>query len=204
MSDYIQQLDNILSGSGNQLLLDAGSVSHEEAMEKAETEYCKWQVNTLSPVEEAYLETIKMLGYRGKIKTNRMLHSNKIADMKSLLFKDIETYTADEIVLLLKENGVIDKNDQHLYILHNNKQIEDQEQSTRKTVNKSIFYAVASTIVSIIFAFYSLWTLIIFIPLTVASYLWVAMLSIASGLSATSGGTIFQRKMFWRIILIIN
>lgn len=68
MSDYIQQLDNILSGSGNQLLLDAGSVSHEEAMEKAETEYRKWQANTLSPVEEAYLETIKMLGRRGKNK----------------------------------------------------------------------------------------------------------------------------------------
>ncbi len=68
MSDYIQQLDNILSGSGNQLLLDAGSVSHEEAMEKAETEYRKWQANTLSPVEEAYLETIKMLGYIGKNK----------------------------------------------------------------------------------------------------------------------------------------
>lgn len=68
MSDYILQLDNILSGSGNQLLLDAGRVSHEEAMEKAETEYRKWQVNTLSPVEEAYLETIKMLGYRGKNK----------------------------------------------------------------------------------------------------------------------------------------
>lgn len=68
MSDYIQRLDNILSGSGNQLLLDAGSVSHEEAMEKAETEYRKWQANTLSPVEEAYLETIKMLGYRGKNK----------------------------------------------------------------------------------------------------------------------------------------
>ena len=68
MSDYIQQLDNILSGSGNQLLLDAGSISHEEAMEKAETEYRKWQANTLSPVEEAYLETIKMLGRRGKNK----------------------------------------------------------------------------------------------------------------------------------------
>lgn len=114
--------------------------------------------------------------------------------MKSLIIKDTETYTADEIVLLLKENGVIDKNDQHLYILHNNKQIEDKEQSTRKTVNKSIFYAVASTIVSIFFAFYSLWTLIVFIPLTFASYLWVIILSIGSGLAATSGGTICQRK----------
>lgn len=68
MNDYIQQLDNILSGAGNQLLVGAGSVSHKEAMDKAETEYRKWQVNTLSPVEEAYLESIKMLGNRGKNK----------------------------------------------------------------------------------------------------------------------------------------
>lgn len=68
MSDYIKQLDNILSASGNELLKNAGRISHEEAMEKAETEYCKWQVNTLSPVEEAYLESIKMLDKKGKLK----------------------------------------------------------------------------------------------------------------------------------------
>lgn len=65
MADYIQQLDNILSASGNLLLAGAGKVSHEKAMEKAETEYRKWQVNTPSPVEEAYLESIKMLGKKG-------------------------------------------------------------------------------------------------------------------------------------------
>lgn len=53
---------------GNELEWYNMRVSHEEAMEKAETEYRKWQTNTLSPVEEAYLETIKMLGYRGKNK----------------------------------------------------------------------------------------------------------------------------------------
>lgn len=68
MSDYIKQLDNILSASGNELLNNAGRISHEEAMEKAETEYRKWQVNTLSPVEEAYLESIKMLDKKGKLK----------------------------------------------------------------------------------------------------------------------------------------
>ena len=42
--------------------------SHEEAMEKAETEYHRWQTNALSLVEEVYLDNIKILGYRGKNK----------------------------------------------------------------------------------------------------------------------------------------
>lgn len=66
MSDYIEQLDNVLVAGGNPLLVGAGTVSHEEAMLKAETEYRKWQQNTLSPVEQAYLESIKMIGKRGK------------------------------------------------------------------------------------------------------------------------------------------
>ena len=61
MEDYIKQLDGILSGTGEQILLDAGSVSHQQAMEKAEKEYRKYQVKTLSPVEQAYLDTIKKL-----------------------------------------------------------------------------------------------------------------------------------------------
>ena len=66
MSDYIQQLDSILSSMGEPLLPDAGSISHKQAMEKAETEYRKWEVKALSPVEQAYLETIKMLNDKGK------------------------------------------------------------------------------------------------------------------------------------------
>ena len=59
MGDYIRQLDSVLT-SGNRPLLDgAGSVSHSQALEKATAEYRKYQNNTLSPVEEAYLETIK-------------------------------------------------------------------------------------------------------------------------------------------------
>ena len=71
MSDYIQQLDNILSSTGNELLPDAGRVSHEQAMEKAEEEYRKWQVNTLSPVEKAYMETVKELGQKVRIKKQK-------------------------------------------------------------------------------------------------------------------------------------
>jgi hypothetical protein len=66
MSDYVKQLDNILTASGEKLLTDAGSISHRQAMEKAEREYRYFQVRDLSPVEEAYLETIKALNNKAK------------------------------------------------------------------------------------------------------------------------------------------
>ena len=71
MEDYIKQLDGILSGTGEQILLDAGSVSHQQAMEKAEKEYRKYQVKTLSPVEQAYLDTIKQLEKEAKEKSKK-------------------------------------------------------------------------------------------------------------------------------------
>lgn len=59
MSDYIQQLDAVLTSGNRPLLVGGGSVSHAQAMEKATTEYRKYQNNTLSPVEQFYLDTIK-------------------------------------------------------------------------------------------------------------------------------------------------
>lgn len=59
MNDYVQQLDNILKTTGEDVLQNAGSISHEQAVEKALIEYRKFQVKTLSPVEQSYLETIK-------------------------------------------------------------------------------------------------------------------------------------------------
>lgn len=59
MSDYIEHLDRVLSTTGENLLEGAGTVSHKQAMQKAEQEYRKYQVENLSPVEEAYLETIR-------------------------------------------------------------------------------------------------------------------------------------------------
>lgn len=61
MSDYVRQLDTILSSTGEALLNGPGSVSHQQAMEKAREEYRKFQIRELSPVERAYLETIKAL-----------------------------------------------------------------------------------------------------------------------------------------------
>ncbi len=59
MSDYIRQLDSVLTSGNRPLLEGAGPISHTQALEKATTEYRKYQKNTLSPVEEAYLETLK-------------------------------------------------------------------------------------------------------------------------------------------------
>ena len=70
MRDYIAQLDAVLASGGRQLLQDAGTVSHRQALEKAQAEYRKFQAQTLSPVEEAYLETVKGLEKTAK-KKNR-------------------------------------------------------------------------------------------------------------------------------------
>lgn len=59
MSDYVAQLDSILSSGNRKLLEGAGKISHEQAMKKAKEEYRKYQVLTLSPVEKAYLESLK-------------------------------------------------------------------------------------------------------------------------------------------------
>lgn len=66
MNDYVQQLDTILSSTGEALLTGSGSVSHQQAMDKAREEYRKFQVRELSPVEQAYLETIKVLNSKAK------------------------------------------------------------------------------------------------------------------------------------------
>ena len=68
MEDYVRQLDNNITSIGEELLTDGGSISHEEAMEKAVAEYRKYQVKTLSPVEQAYLESIKSIEKKAKRK----------------------------------------------------------------------------------------------------------------------------------------
>ena len=59
MEDYIKQLDAILSSTGEKVLIGAGTVSHEQAIEKAKSEYKKYQVKTISPVEREYLKALK-------------------------------------------------------------------------------------------------------------------------------------------------
>lgn len=71
MSDWIVELDRFTSIYGKGTLTDSGSISHDKALEKAEIEYRKFQLKTLSPVEEAYLDSIK------KISKDAVLNSKK-------------------------------------------------------------------------------------------------------------------------------
>lgn len=59
MDDYVKQLDLVLSSGNRKLLVGSGYVSHKQAIDKARAEYRKYQENTLTPVEQAYLESIK-------------------------------------------------------------------------------------------------------------------------------------------------
>lgn len=66
MKDYINQLDAILASTGERLLDGAGRVSHQQAMDKAQDEYRKFQVKTLTEVEKSYLEMIKSIEAKAK------------------------------------------------------------------------------------------------------------------------------------------
>lgn len=59
MDDYVKQLDSVLSSGNRKLLTGSGSVSHKHALEKAKSEYRKYQEIILTPVEKVYLESIK-------------------------------------------------------------------------------------------------------------------------------------------------
>lgn len=72
MDDYVKQLDMVLSSGGRRLLVGAGSVSHKKAIDKAKSEYRKYQEITLSPVEKAYLDSIKDASK--EVKKNKSRH----------------------------------------------------------------------------------------------------------------------------------
>lgn len=61
MADWVAELDKFAKNFGKGVLEGAGSVSHEQAVEKAHAEYRTYQAKTFSPVEKAYLESIKVL-----------------------------------------------------------------------------------------------------------------------------------------------
>ena len=66
MEDWAKHLDGILASTGEKLLTGNGTVSHLQAMEKAQTEYKKYKAKTLSSVEKDYLDSIKLLEQKGK------------------------------------------------------------------------------------------------------------------------------------------
>lgn len=64
MNDWVAKLDDFLKLSGRDILLHAGKVSHEMALEKARAEYEKYRaihINDEWPVERHFLEATKKL-----------------------------------------------------------------------------------------------------------------------------------------------
>ena len=59
MSDWSKHLDGILTSTGEQLLVGNGTISHAQAMKKAENEYKKYKQKTLSDVEKDYFNSIE-------------------------------------------------------------------------------------------------------------------------------------------------
>jgi len=72
MEDYIKQLDMVLSFGNRKLLNGAGAISHQQAIDKAKAEYRKYQEITLTPVEKAYLDSIKELSHEANNLKNRL------------------------------------------------------------------------------------------------------------------------------------
>ncbi len=68
MKDWSAHLDRILTMSGEKLLQSAGAISHNKAVEKATSEYKKYQQKTLSEVEKNYLESLKIMERKTKEK----------------------------------------------------------------------------------------------------------------------------------------
>ncbi|WP_455648320.1 virulence RhuM family protein [Lonepinella koalarum] len=66
MTDFVQELDRILTSANRKILTNSGSISHDQAIEKAKTEYRKYKAKTLDDVEIAYLESINKLGKQTK------------------------------------------------------------------------------------------------------------------------------------------
>ncbi len=62
MKDWIERLDDFLKMTGREVLTNAGTVSHQSALDKARDEYEKYRqqhLNDPSPVEKHFMEAVK-------------------------------------------------------------------------------------------------------------------------------------------------
>ncbi|NOR85870.1 cell filamentation protein Fic [archaeon] len=69
MADWVKELDKFSKMFGKGILQNVGNISHEDALKKAKIEYKKYQKKTFSPVEKAYLQSIKLIQKQVEKKT---------------------------------------------------------------------------------------------------------------------------------------
>lgn len=64
MKDWLETIDDYLKMTRRDILTDNGQITHKQALDKAHSEYDKYKVlldNTLSPVEQDFIESINAL-----------------------------------------------------------------------------------------------------------------------------------------------
>ena len=61
MADWVTHVDRILLATGEDLLDNSGTISHEQMSQKVDKEYKTYQSKTLSQVEKDYLKEIKSI-----------------------------------------------------------------------------------------------------------------------------------------------
>lgn len=59
MKDWFNELDRLINTFDQKILSNSGTVSHSEAIKKAQNEYKTYQEHTLSEVEKSYLNNLK-------------------------------------------------------------------------------------------------------------------------------------------------
>ncbi|MBP3831369.1 MAG: virulence RhuM family protein [Clostridia bacterium] len=60
MSDWVKELDSFLTMTHNDILNNKGTISHEQALEKAHEEYDKYMKSHLTQAEKDYLEIMEV------------------------------------------------------------------------------------------------------------------------------------------------
>ena len=61
MKDWIERLDDFVQITGNKILQNAGTVSHEQALKKAKAEYEKYKEQTKNELSEAEKHFVKQI-----------------------------------------------------------------------------------------------------------------------------------------------
>ena len=71
MKDWVARLDDFLRMTGNEVLGHAGSISHEQALKKAEAEYAKYKAKTANELSRAEKDFVKFIDQTAKQLENK-------------------------------------------------------------------------------------------------------------------------------------
>jgi hypothetical protein len=61
MKDWVERLDDFVKMTGNNILQNAGTVSHEQALKKATAEYEKYKESTKNELSEGEKHFVKLI-----------------------------------------------------------------------------------------------------------------------------------------------